>query len=150
VGGHIPCPRPLGQNWDFFTPRTKTGIFRDPSDTKEDFLPPRTRFFLLTPLTVLSNFTPSDSFSRRFTPLRLFGCQFYPRQTAFFTHFTPLGQFFFDNFAPLRHFLMILPPILVVLPPLAKNKDFPYPPGQGDLIPRTKRRFPPPPVFLME
>jgi len=147
-----------GQNVNLFTPWTKTGIFLTPSDTKQDLYPPRTYLFLLSPRQFCSILPPSDSFPANFAPLGQFFCQFYPPRTAFSNYFTPLGHFiltillpsdiFFDDFTPLGQFFL-RPPDILFFTSSDKNKDFPYPPGQGNLTPWKKRRFPPPPPAFL-
>jgi len=62
---------PLGQNWDFSTPWTKTGIFLTPLGHKTGFFTP-----LGGPLqTVLSNFTP---LGQLFVPILPLSDSFFP------------------------------------------------------------------------
>jgi len=148
---------PLGQNWDFYNPPGQKRVF---SFTR---LEHKTGFF--TPFGHVFFLWPPDSFVQ-FTPLR----QFFPPILP------PLGQYFFVNFTPFGHlfhpfyparkliltfFRKFYPPRTPFLEtPLDKNLHF-LPPGQQQELsvppsdrvvwpPRTKRPFPPLPVFLME
>jgi len=98
----------------------KIGIFQPPgqkrvvslphSDTKQDFLPPRT-CCSCPPKTVLSKFTPLGQFFPPILPPRTVFCQCYPPQTVFFTHFTPLGQYILTILPHSDIFSEMLPPL---------------------------------------
>jgi len=158
-------------------PRTKLGFFQPTRQKRVFSLPPQTQnslfsplghvCFLVPPQTVLSN----PVFPAKFYPLwDSFLSILPPPRTAFFSHFTRLGQLFspilpprtiyFDNFTPLRHFSENVTPFehLFLRPPRTKICSF-LPPGQKQIIfstpPRTgwfdplvqKGHFLPLPVF---
>jgi len=150
---------PPGQNWDFFTPWTKTGVCLTPRTQNSFFLPPRT-FFVVTPGQFFSNSTPLGQFfppgqiRNFFTPTqkRVFSLPpwtknrtFYPPRTTLFLW--PPGQFC-SNFTTLGHFFfLILPPsdsfFSKMLP--GQKEGFPYtldrtiPPGQKGNFPPSEK-----------
>jgi len=103
----------------------------DPPDSFVQFYPPRTVFpaNFIPIVFFFANFTPSDSFFRHFNPLGQF----------ILTILTPSDNFSWDplrtKFAFFYH--------------QDKNKDFSYPPGQGDLTPLDKKAISSPPSRLV-
>jgi len=106
---------------------------------------------------------PPDSFVK-FYPLRQFFPTIFPTiflsilppRTAIFTHFTPSDSLFWqfyhtENVAPSDTFSWDPPRTkMCSFPPphQVKNKDFQYPPGQGDLTPSDKKAISSPLLFF--
>jgi len=147
------------------TPSDKIGVFSTPwtkTDTKQDFLPHRTFFFLWPPGQFCPILSHSDSFSHKcypprtvcfvhVTPLGQLFSPFYPPQTVYFDNFTPLG-FFFRQFYPLGHLFLRTPlgQKLHIFTPRTKTRIFSTPMDRAIWPHGQKGLFLPPPVFLME
>jgi len=155
----------MGGRKFYVTPLDKIWIFSTPGQKRVFSLPPRTQYRIFLPLSDmffldLSNFTSIRQFSPPILPPLDSYLSILPPMDSIFHQFYPLGQFILTILPPsdifpkmllLGHFFLRPPwtKIAVFLPP-GQKQGFLVPPGQGDLTPRTKMPFPPPPVSLME
>jgi len=127
-----------------FPARTKSGYFHQPDKKRVFSLPlvQKTRDFSPHQKYFSCDRGPGQ-FCSNCTPLEQFFMPILPPLDSFFHPFYPPGQFILT--------VLLRPPdnFFSFFTPQVKNKDFPYPPGKGDLTPppQQKSNFQ---FFLME